>query len=328
MKQGAQMKQVAADLTTPQSKNWPRWRKRILIYKLFGFLPFGNHLFDFVRGSVGLSRNFDVGSRQYSIEEMLHMLKNANITVENKTIVEIGTGWHPVLPIFLYAIGAAKVIMTDVVGHIKQSYVEHTLKYLIAHVDELSTLSGVPKNQLSEKFNSLVPNGKPWQDVWQRQNIEYLTPFDFTKTHWSADSLDGIFSNSCISFIPQFILEKIISESFRVLKPGGFFAHNLMPYDDHATYDNTITPLNFLKFSPEEWEKIGNSSLHYQNRLRPAQYLDLLNQNKFKLLFAEKRSHHLKPDMIDRENLAAIFQGLPDEELLCAHFMFVGQKPQ
>jgi len=304
----------------------PKWRRRALVYKLFSLFPFGNRLFDTVRATVGLNRNFDLARRHYSIVEMSYMLAQAGKSVKGKDLVEIGAGWHPVLPALFYGMGAKSIVMTDIVKHIQQSYVEQTLDYLIAHVNEVADLAEIPANQLLTRWAGLHPHGKPWQKHWKEHGIEYHAPFDFRKTKWQADSVDMIYSNSCISYIPKRTLEKIFQESARILKPGGWIAHNLMPYDDYASSDPSITPLNFLRYDEEIWERIGNCGLHYQNRLRPIAYLSLAERYGLSIRFLERRQHHIKKKMLIRSDLDEEFRYLPEEELLCAHFLMVVDK--
>jgi len=307
-------------------KKMPKWQRRVLVYKLFGRLPYGNRLFDLVRATVGLNRNFDISRRHYSIVEMSDMLAQAGKSVEGKQLVEIGAGWHPVLPALFYGMGAARIVMTDIVKHIQQSYVEQTLDYLIAHADEIAQTVGVPANQLSTRWQTLHPKGKAWDRVWHTQGIHYDAPFNFMETRWPANSVDMIYSNSCISYIPFSTLKKIFQESVRILKPGGWIAHNLMPYDDYASNDASITPLNFLRYDAKTWERIGNCALHYQNRCRPADYLKLAERYGLRVLFSKRRQHHLSVTMLDRHQLDAAFRDLSEEELLCAHFSIVAEK--
>lgn len=304
----------------------PKWRRRVLVYKLFSLFPFGNRLFDTVRATVGLNRNFDLARRHYSIVEMSYMLAQAGKSVKGKDLVEIGAGWHPLLPALFYGMGANSIVMTDIIKHIKQSYVEQTLNYLIANANEIANLTQIPANQLLTRWAGLHPHGKPWQKHWNDRGIEYHAPFDFRKTKWQANSVDMIYSNSCISYIPKRNLEKIFQESVRILKPGGWIAHNLMPYDDYASSDSSITPLNFLRYDEETWERIGNTSLHYQNRLRPISYLSLVERYGLSIQFLERRQHHLNKKMLIRSELDDEFRYLPDEELLCAHFLMVVDK--
>jgi SAM-dependent methyltransferase len=304
----------------------PKWRRRALVYKLFSLFPFGNRLFDTVRATVGLNRNFDLARRHYSIVEMSYMLAQAGKSVKGKDLVEIGAGWHPLLPALFYGMGANSIVMTDIVKHIKQSYVEQTLDYLIAHANEVADLTQIHANQLLTRWSGLHPHGKPWQKHWKEHGIEYHAPFDFRKTKWQANSVDMIYSNSCISYIPKRTLEKIFQESARILKPDGWIAHNLMPYDDYASSDPSITPLNFLRYDEERWERIGNCSLHYQNRLRPIAYLSLAERYGLSIRFLERRQHHIKKNMLIRSELDDEFRYLPEEELLCAHFLMVVDK--
>jgi len=305
-------------------KTLPKWQRRVLIYKLFGALPYGNRLFDLVRSTVGLNRNFDLSRRHYSMVEMSYMLAQAGKSVENKHLLEIGAGWHPLLPALFYGMGATQIVMTDIVKHIRQSNVEQTLDYLIVHSAEIASIVGVPANQLTTRWRELYPNHKAWIKLWNSKGIIYKAPFNLLNI--PANSVDMIYSNSCLSYIPVSALEKIFAESARILKLGGWIAHNLMPYDDYATNDPSITPLNFLRYDATTWERIGNCALHYQNRCRPLFYQELAQHNGLQILFSEKRQHHLNAIMLDRSQLDEDFRDLPTDELLCAHFLMVAEK--
>jgi hypothetical protein len=303
-----------------------RWRQRVLIYKFFAALPFGHRLFDWVRAHLGLNREFDVGKRAYSMEEMQHMLAQVGFSVKGKHLVEIGSGWHPVLPAFFHAMGASRIVMTDIEAHITARYVHQVLDYLTEHADELSQLSSIPASNLRQRWMALRPQGEQWRDIWAEKGIEYHAPLDFTQDNWAADSVDMVYSNSCISYIPEPILRQIFQQAQRILKPAGLMAHNLMPYDDYATTDADITPLNFLRYDEKTWARIGNCALHFQNRLRPQDYLNLLIDTGFTPRFSERRQHHIKTKMLDRSVLADMYQDCADEELLCAHFLVVAEK--
>jgi hypothetical protein len=105
----------------------------------------------------------------------------------------------------------------------------------------------------------------------------------------------------------------------RVVKKGGHIAHNLAPIDD------LTDSINYLRYSVEEWERIGTCKLHYQNRLRPARYINLAKHAGFRTVY-EERLPFPKPLKLDRAQLHPDFRDLPDSELLTFHLLFAGQK--
>ena len=57
----------------------------------------------------------------------------------------------------------------------------------------------------------------------------------------------------------------------RLLGPEGFATHLINPSDHFAHQDPRITRINFLRFSPGQWRRIGGNEFSYCNRLRASQ---------------------------------------------------------
>lgn len=73
-------------------------------------------------------------------------------------------------------------------------------------------------------------------------------------------------------------------------------------YQDHYSYwDHGISRYNFLRYSEQRW-KLFNPRSHFQNRLRHADYIRLLDQAGFQIL--EQNCHHGSPR--DQEILAGL----------------------
>ncbi len=297
-----------------------KWRRKVLLTQVIGALPAGDRLMDLYRYHFSGLRTHNLDSRWYSITEMLQIIREARIEIAGKDLAEIGSGWHPLLAPMFYGLGAKSIRMTDISPHVRTEFVEKTVGYLIQRVAEVATLSGVSAPVLEGRLRELLPGGRDWRPVFAGRGITYQAPLDFTATGWPAGCVDLIFSNSCIAYIPAPVLQAIHHESFRVLRPGGFLAHNLDPID-------VLTgSLNFLKFSHGEWEKVGCSSLHYQNRLRPAQHLAMVVKAGF-LPRYEARLPFPKPQALNRAELHPDFRDLPESELLCFHYLYAAQKP-
>jgi len=303
----------------------PKWRRRFWIYKLFETLPYGQWLFDNVRATAGLNRHFDLGRRHYAMTEMWALLQAADKSIEGKVLLEIGTGWHPLMPAFLYGLGAKKIIMTDIQPHIQPRYVRQTLDYLQTHVAQLSDLTAIPANILQRRWQNLAFLGDNWQTVWANAGIHYHITDDLSQTT-AKHSMDVIYSNSCLSYVPAPILKHLFKQSHDLLDEHGWLMHNVMPYDDYSSTDTEIDALNFLRYDHDRWEKQGNCALHYQNRYRPYQYKQLLDETGFSLNTEIRHVHHLKNMSIDRQQLDPAYQQLDEIELRCAHYLFLAEK--
>ncbi|MBK8027012.1 MAG: hypothetical protein IPK19_37905 [Chloroflexi bacterium] len=59
--------------------------------------------------------------------------------------------------------------------------------------------------------------------------------------------------------------------------------------DHYSHFDRRLSPYHFLKFSSIEW-RLFNNGLHYQNRLRIADYRDIHSRTGFHVVNEESRT--------------------------------------
>ena len=122
--------------------------------------------------------------------------------------------------------------------------------------------------------------------------IYYIAPYDATKIHLSNKSIDACISTNTLEHIPKFDIILIFSELYNKLKDEGIVSL-IIDYSDHYAHsDNNISLLNFLKFSNRQWKRY-NHNIHFQNRLRHYEYIDIFEKIGFRIIkenlfFAEK----------------------------------------
>ena len=80
-------------------------------------------------------------------------------------------------------------------------------------------------------------------------NIEYIMSCDARNTKLPDASFDYVVSSNVLEHIPSDVIEGIVTESRRILKPGGVHVHHINP-GDHSAFDPSVTTVNFLRYSP------------------------------------------------------------------------------
>ena len=126
----------------------------------------------------------------------------------------------------------------------------------------------------------------------ENYGIYYIAPYDATKIHLSNKSIDACISTNTLEHIPKFDIILIFSELYKKLKDEGIVSL-IIDYSDHYAHsDNNISLLNFLKFSNRQWKRY-NHNIHFQNRLRHYEYIDIFEKIGFRIIkenlfFAEK----------------------------------------
>lgn len=112
-------------------------------------------------------------------------------------------------------------------------------------------------------------------------NIQYLAPADAADTGLPDASVDYHISTTVFEHIPRTDIERILKEAKRILKKDGIAIHFIDLSDHFQHQDNSITRINFLRYSNEEWEKIAGNQFAYCNRQRASDYIALFKDAGF-----------------------------------------------
>ena len=120
-------------------------------------------------------------------------------------------------------------------------------------------------------------------EVDERLGIAYLAPRDARNTGLAAESIDFVSSTDTCEHIPEDDLARIFRECHRLLRPGGAFSCRIDLQDHYAYFDRSLSKYNFLRYSEGAW-RLVNSPLHFQNRLRSPDYLQLVRGAGFEVL--------------------------------------------
>lgn len=201
--------------------------------------------------------DYKIESTRKSLETIIRILDKNGFELKNKHIIELGSGWLPILPYLLkYNSNAKRVDTYDINKHYKLSEI-------------------VKLNVLFSKKYGIPPN--TFDGVFQLpKDIRY---FPYT------DICNGDFINADLA-VSRFVLEHVspesiikIHETFREkLKSGSYIVHLISPSDHRAYSDSSLSLYDFLKYSNEEWDSI-QTKFDYHNRIRLPQYLQLFEKN-------------------------------------------------
>lgn len=201
--------------------------------------------------------DYKIESTRKLLETILRILDKNGFELKNKHIIELGSGWLPILPYLLkYNSNANRVDTYDINKHYKLSEI-------------------VKLNVLFSKKYGIPPN--TFDGVFQLpKDIRY---FPYT------DICNGDFINADLA-VSRFVLEHVspesiikIHETFREkLKSGSYIVHLISPSDHRAYSDSSLSLYDFLKYSNEEWDSI-QTKFDYHNRIRLPQYLQLFEKN-------------------------------------------------
>jgi hypothetical protein len=268
-----------------------KWYVRSMLRSILPLLPFQPVLRKVKRTVMP----FDRAGAGFVLEHGLAMLariRESGFDFCGRTIVELGTGWQPTIPIVLSFLRPKVVYLVDKHRLIDEITLRNTVSFLREHStmigEKLSLDAGVVEDKLhnAEAFR--------FEELLHYFNLKYRAPLDARCLDLPDASVDFIYSWMVLEHIPPVILSEILKEFKRILSPNGLMVHTIDNSDHWAQKDTSISCVNFLRFEEWWWRIFNTNTLDYQNRLRVFDYEKLFINGGFKCAltssFVDERS--------------------------------------
>lgn len=307
-----------------------KWILKAVVQKTISFLPQRekiNYFFQryITKGVLLTDTHFEI--KLTSARDHINYFSKYRDEQEGPAeILELGTGWYPVIPLSLYLTSDVEVTSVDARRWLTKN------RFML-------TIQKFMEWQSVGKLDSFLPSVR--QDKWEqlleiyrlrdRLSLKDISDrLDFSLIVGDARSLsvaDGTFdficSNNTFEHIPEDILAGILTEFKRVLKPGGVMSHFIDLSDHFAHFDKTIGIYNFLRFSDRQWRIIDNS-IQPQNRLRFRDYKEMYSRLGIEIIeenYSEGDQKALKALQLDEKYLL-----YRPEELAISHGYLISKK--
>lgn len=294
------------------------WRTKATVQNVLATVPFGEQLNNLLQMKVGGLRNFDaqVEGKVRDWLGMIRLLQACGVDVRDAATMEIGTGWFPTLPICFWLAGARSCVTFDLNRHLRPELTRRLVAVLAQHLNTIATAVGVPLADIRSRYEKLGT------DILTTSQITYAFPADASHTDLPDHSIDIVFSNSVLEHVTVDALPAIMRETRRILRPSGVAVHCVACNDHYAHFDRSISYINYLRFSTEEWRR-WNNSLQYQNRLRAPDFLHAAESCDFEIVMAEQCVRPGVDDALITLPIAPEFNRYSREELAATTVNFV-----
>ena len=260
--------------------NW-RWKARI--QNTVAALPRSNDLYFWLQRSVGNLRPGRHSPLEWftAASQIASWIEEAGRTIAGKSFLEVGTGRTVDLPLGLWLCGAGQVTTIDLNPYLSDALVKESLDFIRMHEQEtLEVLGG----RGQERLRTLVNFKGDLHALLALAGIVYKSPADATSLDFPAASIDFHVSYAVLEHMPREIIEGTLSEARRVLRPDGLLLHVIDPSDHFSHDDESITAINFLQFSEDQWRRLAGNRFMYHNRIRAHEYVQLFEEAGFKIL--------------------------------------------
>jgi SAM-dependent methyltransferase len=307
------------------------WRIKGAIQKVLSVVPGGDTLHYQLQRKAGGLRN--VG-REMTIKVddwrvMIDMLNRCGVAVPGARMLEIGSGWYPLFPIALYAVGAARVVTVDLNRYLRPELTRQCVDVLLrgAHIELLAATSGASAGDVEHRLIRVRRALTAGAEVGTATEgvVDYHAPSNASATGLPSASIDIVFSNSVLEHVPGTVIAAIFAEAYRLLPPGGVMIHGVNCGDHYAYGDTAINQLHYLEYSSERWSKWQNRFL-YQNRLRAAEFTAMASAAMFEIALDTSRAKPERLAQLDRLTVHSEFARYSREQLAITSIDFVARR--
>jgi SAM-dependent methyltransferase len=301
-----------------------RWQTKWLIDSAKGVLPFQKQLRRIKDRMVpyGSNPRFD----EQTIRQGLRQVECINnvLPLRGAKVLEVGSGWQPMIPVLFSLAGASCVFLTDLNVLLRPASFDAALRSLRLHSELIKEALKLDTQRLDHALR--VDPALSMQQRLAELRLVYLAPCDCRHLQLPANSVDVITSNACLEHVPPEVIKDIFRESNRLLRPGGVVCHIVDPSDHWEHQDKRLTRVNFLKYSDRVFRWTYINSLHYQNRLRHSEYLDILRQTGFRLVREEHEVDQPSLHALAHMPVATRFRRFSREDLATVESLLLGVK--
>ena len=248
---------------------------------------------------------------------------------------EVGTGNVPIVPLAYWLMGAGRTITVDVNPYLKGELVEETLDYVSARQEHVRRIFGdLLQPRRFAQLLQLHRGGRfSLPRFFESCCIEYVMPGDAANSRLMPGSVDFHTSYTVLEHIAPNVLADILEEGVRIVRDDGLFVH-MIDYSDHFSHaDQSISAINFLQYSDDDWARYAGNRYMYMNRLRHDDVLRLFESSGHRVLAVTTHVDEHSRTLLERgvlrvderfrdkspETLAIRGSWVVSEKACCAH---------
>jgi len=290
-----------------------KWQMKCLVDSLKAILPFQAQMRKF-KDSISPYQPV-VSDNDHTISQGIRQVQWVRevVNLADSTVLEIGSGWEPLIPMIYSLAGASKIVLTDLNVLLRPGTFAAAVDCLRPHQDKLCKELGLNPREV-ERVLRHDPTASMEQRL-EEMRMVYMAPCDCRHLALPSDSIDVVTSRACLEHVPPDVIQDIFHESYRLLRAGGVSCH-VVDHSDHWEHnDKSISRVNFLKFSDSVWRWTHINPLNYMNRLRHPEYVEMLDKAGFRLVKETHRVDEASVRSLSKLKVAKKFDRFTPEEL-------------
>jgi hypothetical protein len=265
---------------------------------------------------VELTANRFEQKLQYCERHLARFVELGSEDIKDVSVLELGTGWYPVIPVALYLNGVSQVYTFDITSHLRPLRIQDTLRMFSEYARRGTLKAFLPRFQPDRlaKLEKAVGSAKPGDGLPLLETLGiHALVRDAQQTGLAPASVSLFISNAVIEYIPRPVLANMLVEFKRVSRPGAVMSHFINLSDEYAQFDRSLSEFNFLKYPDWQWKYL-DSPFTRKSRLRISDYRELFAQAGCPIVQEEDIKGEVRE--LERIRLAPEFARYSKEDLL------------
>lgn len=246
------------------------WKRKAAAFRFLDALPGGDTLYFLTQRHVTRTIPRDLSEHVgWQIEHTRTFRRFFEGDPGRARLFEFGAGWDLLSSLIQWCFGVDDQVVVDIKRLAKLELVNQTIDYLRRNPP--SGAKRLPETRIRHPLE---------ESLRRAYGIQYVAPADARRTSLPDGSVDLICTTSVLEHIPRDTLREIMRECHRIASTGAIMSHVIDYTDHYAHSDPSIGEYNFLRYSDSEWQRF-NPAIHYQNRLRHAEYGEIFDDAGF-----------------------------------------------
>ncbi len=283
-------------------------KTKTLLFKSLSLLPskIGYKLY-YKLQSLGNKESLlsKIKSSETTYKCMIEICDKLKINLENKTVIEIGSGWFPIMPYFFkYKFKVKNIFTYDINKHYK--------KKAILGFNSVFEKEYKLHIEIENDNNYNLPEG-----IYYRPSKNIITE--------EIPKADIIFSRYVLSHATENDVIGMHEKFIKVFPKGTLIIHFISPSDLRQHGDKSISLQDFLQYSPEQWNKI-QTKFDFHNRMRLPNFIDTFKRLGLEIVYLTYEIS--KPDSLNLKLFRELelhndYKKFSEEELTAGNIVIV-----
>lgn len=304
-----------------------KWIAKAALQKCISFLPYKHKINYFFQKHVtkGVILTDDLfETKLLHCNQHISEYRKFNNKLSGFATLELGTGWHPIVPIGMYLNNASYIYSADIKLLVTDKSMRETIKKFIQYHNSSKLIQILPTYNIQKIkiLQKIIDLNYDLDRTLREVNMKIIIGNIYKSEHITLNQIDLIHSNNTLEHIQVDQLKKILIFFRKVISIDGIMSHFIDLSDHFSHMDKNVTPFNFLKFSDNVWHLIDNN-IQPQNRLRISEYRKLIEETKWKIL-DEQVIRGAKKDL-ENIKISNKFKAEPVENLLVTHALIISK---